>query len=480
MSAPTTQRQRAVRNVGWSAVERWFARVAGMATFVVLGRLLGPEDIGLATLAVAAVGFLGVLSDFGLSTFVVQATDADRRTTSTVFWTALVLGSVAAAVVLLTAGPIAALVGEPGAEPVLRALAAGLVMSSLTCVPAALLVRRMRFRAMAVRGVVAAAVSAVVGIALAATGAGVWALVAQHLALSLVTLVWFWSAARWLPSFTVSRQTLRELSTFGTALLGINLVQAVRDRADQFVVGGVGGIEVLGYWAVATRVLAVVQEVTMTVMDHVALPLFVGARDDEARFERAYETAGAMSTAVLAPVVAVLAATTPVLLPTLFGAQWQPSVLPAQVLCIAYGVGAVGYFNRSALLAHGRAGLAGAVAAGSLLVHVTVLVAAAPYGAVALAGGFSVGAVVIVAGSAVVLRRTVGVAYGVYGRSVLALAAAAASTVPMFLMMSVVPGLTGAVLAGAVGTAAYVGLMALVNRRLVVEGWRDVHGALRR
>lgn len=451
-----------------------------MATFVVLGRLLGPEDIGLATLAVAAVGFLGVLSDFGLSTFVVQATHADRRTTSTVFWTALTLGAVAAVVVLLTAGPIATLVREPSAEPVLRALAAGLVMSSLTCVPAALMVRQMRFRAMAVRGVVAAVVSAVVGIGLAAAGAGVWALVAQHLSLALVTLVWFWVAARWLPAFTVSRRTLRELSTFGTALLGINLMQAVRDRADQFVVGGVGGIEVLGYWAIATRVLAVVQEVTMTVMDHVALPLFVGARDDGDRFRRAYETAGAMSTAVLAPVVAVLAATTPVLLPTLFGAQWQPSVLPAQVLCIAYGVGAVGYFNRSALLAHRRAGVAGAVAAGSLLVHVGVLVAAAPHGAVALAGGFSLGAVVIVIGSAAVLRLTVGVPHSVYGRSVLALLAAGASTVPMFLLMDVVPGLPGAVLAGAVGTAVYVGLMAVVNRRLVVEGWRDLRGALGR
>ena len=293
------ERQRAVRNVGWSAVQKWTVRLAGVATFVVLGRLLAPSEIGLATLAVAVVGLLAVVADLGMTTFLVQADEADRRTTSTVFWTALGLGSLGAVLVALTAGPVSQALDEPAAAPVLRALAGGLVLTSLTVVPAALLLRGMRFRAMAGRGVGAALVSAAVGIALAVAGAGVWALVAQNLTQNAVSLVWFWALARWHPSLTFSRPVLREAWRFGSALLGINLVQALRDRADGVVIGSLGGLDLLGYWAVATRLLGLLHEVTMSVMDHVALPLFVRVRDDMPRFQRGFETAGALSTAAL-------------------------------------------------------------------------------------------------------------------------------------------------------------------------------------
>jgi hypothetical protein len=326
------------------------------------GRLLAPSEIGLATLAVAVVGLLAVVADLGMTTFLVQADEADRRTTSTVFWTALGLGCLGAVLVALTAGPVSEALDEPAAAPVLRALAGGLVLTSLTVVPAALLLRGMRFRAMAGRGVGAALVSAAVGIALAVAGAGVWALVAQNLTQNAVSLVWFWALARWRPSLTFSRPVLREAWRFGSALLGINLVQALRDRADGVVIGSLGGLDLLGYWAVATRLLGLLHEVTMSVMDHVALPLFVRVRDDMPRFLRGFEAAGAMSTAALAPLVAVLAAVSPVLVPGLFGEQWVPSVLPAQLLAVAYGVGAVGYFNRSALLAFRRPRTAWAVA----------------------------------------------------------------------------------------------------------------------
>ncbi|WP_380163724.1 oligosaccharide flippase family protein [Jannaschia sp. R86511] len=480
MSTPPSLRQRAVRNVGWAAVQKWFVRLSGVVTFVVLGRLLDPAEIGLAALALAAVGFLAVVADFGMSTYLVRSEDADRRRTSTVFWSTLVLGVLGALLLVLLSAPLAGALGEPRAAPVLQALAGGLVVTTLTCVPAALLVRRMQFRALAARGVAAAVVGSVVGISLALAGAGVWALVVQSLAQNGFSLVWFWAAARWRPAPVVSVEVLRDVWRVGSPVLGIDVVQAVRDRADQLVVGGVAGVEVLGYWTVATRLVGLVHEVAMSVMDLVALPLFARLRGDLPRFTRAYETAGAMSTALLAPAVAVLAAVSPVVVPGLFGPQWEPAVLPAQVLCVAYGVGAVGYFNRSALLAFDRAGTAWAVATASLVVHVGVLLVAAGWGLVALAWGHGLASVLIVVGSALVLRRTVGVGASAYARSVRALLAAVVALGPMLLLTGAVPGWAGAVLAAAVGAVVYGGLMLLVNRRLVAEALDDLRGLLRR
>ena len=474
------ERRRAVRNVGWSAVQKWFVRLAGVATFVVIGRLLGPEEIGLAALAMAAVGFLAVVADFGMSTFLVQAEAADRRTTSTVFWATLALGVAGAGLIVALAGPLAVALGEPDAAPVLRVLAAGLVLTTLTCVPAALLLREMRFRVMAMRGVAAAVVGAVVGIGLAVTGAGVWALVVQSLVQNAFSLVWFWVAARWRPALVCSPEVLRSIGRFGTTLLGINVVQALRDRSDQVLIGGVAGVEALGYWAVAARVVGLVHDVTMSVMDHVALPLFVRVRDDGARFTRAYETAVAMSTALLAPVLAVLAVVTPVLLPTLFGDRWGPSVLPAQVLCLAYVIGGMGYFNKAALLAFRRPGVAWWLALLTLVLHAAVVVLAAPHGLAAVAWAFSAEVAVVVVVSAVVLRRTVGVGARTYGRGAAALGAAAVALGPMVAADRALPGdgLLAAAVVGVVGLLAYLAVMLVVNRRLLREALADLRGLL--
>ena len=479
-SAGLSERQRAVRNVGWSAVQKWFVRLAGMATFVVLGRLLAPGEIGLAAIAGAAVGFLGVIADFGMSSFLVQHERPDRRTTSTVFWTVLALGAAGAAALVAGADVLAGLLGEPRAAQVIRVLALGLVLTTANCVPAALLVRDLRFRTMAAQSVVAAVVSAAVGIGFALAGAGVWALVLQNLVQHALTLVWFWLACGWRPAFTVSLPVLRAARRWGTAMIGITLLQGLRDRADQFLVGGLGGVEMLGLWSVAARVLGVVHEVTMSVMDHVALPLFVRVREDAERFGRAYETAVAMSTALLAPAVAVLAVVSPVVIPALFGPQWGPSGPTAQVLTIAYGVGAVGYFNRSALLAHGRAGTAWVLAAVGLLVHAAAVVVSVGHGLTALALGVGVATAVLAVVSAVALRTAVGVGARAYGRAVLALLAAAASVGPMWWVSSRLDGLTGAALVAVVGLAGYALAMWLVNRRLLLEALADLRGLLAR
>lgn len=470
-----TERQSALRSLGWSALQKWFVRLGGVVTFVVIGRLLEPAEIGLAALALAAVSFLSVVADFGMSTFLVQAHDAGRRTTSTVFWFALTLGCVAALLVAVAAAPFAALLGQPQAEPVLRVLAAGVVLTSLTSVPSALLRREMRFKALAMQGVGSAVVSAAVGISLAVAGAGVWALVVQHLAQNAFTLAWVWAASRWLPALTLSRATLGEIRRFGVPLLGITVLQAVRDRVDQFLVGGIAGVATLGYWTMATRILSLVNEVTMSVMDYVALPLFVRLREDHPRFARGYETAVGFSTAMLAPAVAVLAATSPVVIPALFGPQWQESILPAQLLCIGYAIGAAGYFTKPALLALGRAGVAWAVTGASLVLHVVIAALAVPHGLDVLAAAFSVEILLVVGGSALVLRRSLGLELDAYARAVRSLLAAAAAAAVMFPLMAHdrVDGILGALAVALVGMAVYLAVMLLVNRSLVLEALRD-------
>src|SRR4051812_24869894 len=98
--------------VVWTVAQRWSVRLTTLIVFIVLGRLLSPADFGLVALAGVFIGFVNVFSDFGLSTYLVQARTIDQRVISTVFWAGLALSTGLALLVCLAARPVAAIFDE--------------------------------------------------------------------------------------------------------------------------------------------------------------------------------------------------------------------------------------------------------------------------------------------------------------------------------------------------------------------------------
>ena len=468
--------------VGWTAAQKWVVRLAGVVTFVALTRLLGPADIGLVTLALAFVGVLGVVADLGTTTFLVQTRTWDEATRSTAFWTTTVLSVAATALVVALAVPIAALLGQPRLALVMMALAPTLVGTALSAVPMAVLQRELRFRELALREMVAGLVSAVIGVGLAAAGAGVWALVGQSLTQAAVGTALVWRMSDWRPTRQVSRASLRELRRFGGPTLAVNLMLAVRDRLEQFLLGLLLGVTALGYWSVAVRLLALLVDVSASVLDSVALPMFAATRDDPPRFRRAFEQALASAQVLLVPVLAVLAVASPALLPWAFGAHWTPAVGPAQALCVAYGIAGLGYFNRAALLSHGRAGVECVNSGVALLLHLAVVVVVAPHGLTALAWAFSAEAVVVVALGAVLLRRTVGVGFAAVRRGAVVVGSGIAVTAAALACVHAV-GLgpvPGALLGAVIALAGVAAATWLTNATLLRRLAGDVDQLVRR
>jgi PST family polysaccharide transporter len=402
-------RTRAIRGVGWTAVQRWTVRATGFLTFVVLSRLLEPAEIGLAALAVAIATSFSVFVDLGTSDYLVRAPDVESRTTSTVFWMQLGLAVALGGPLALFAHPLADAIGTPALAPVLQALTLLLPIYAATAVPAALLHRRLSFAALALRDVLAAVAGAVAGVTLALLGAGVWALVTQSLIQAIVSLIGVLLAARWRPRATFSRRTLSSVVRFGGPLLGVQVMQMVRDRADAFLIGGLLGPAALGIWTVATRLLAIVAEVSTSVLDAVALPVFSRLLGNAGKFREVHRTSVAYTTTLLVPVLVVVAVTSPVLVPLLFGEQWAPSAPLAQILCLAYAIGGLGYLNRAVLVAHGRVGVELALTSSTAVLHVVAVSATAPMGLTAVAWAAVGEALVAVLAGVWALRRAVGI-----------------------------------------------------------------------
>ncbi len=378
-------RGRAVSGAKWATVQKWYAKLAGLLTTLVLARLLVPADFGLVALAIAFVSVATVLIEAGFAPSLVQAKEVSRLTASTAFWVSILLSLVLVGVVQALAHPIALGLHQPGLEPLLRVLSILMPISALSSVQVALLNRQLKMKSLALRQVLSVTAGAVLGVLGALLGWGAWALVAQNLAAAVVGVVTLWAATTWRPQFAFSKSDAKGLVRRGGAILGTNLIHQLRDRGDEFLIGGILGAELLGYWTVGTRLVKFAIDLFYSVVSAITFPVLSRVRDDRARFARGVQTGITLNLFLVLPTLAGLSVATPLLVPLIFGGQWVPAVPAAQIYSVAIAIGVFQWLDSQIWWARGQFRMEFYLSSAISAFHLLSVALAAPYGLVAIA-----------------------------------------------------------------------------------------------
>lgn len=369
---------------------QWTIRVSAFVTFVVLGRLLAPQDFGAIALASTLVLILSALSDFGFAAYLVQATRLSRLEENSAFWFSATAGTVLSLLLVAGAWPLADLLGAPEAAPVLAAVSLSVFLDSLKSVPTALLKRRFAFRALAARRMVAVVLGQVVAIAMAFAGAGVWSLVGQVWTVSIVSLVATWVAARWRPSLEFSRSAAAGIARYGVNVLGSDLVFNGSVWVLDSIVTRLLGLQQLGYLVMANRVVQMTVDTASVAGQQVGISLFASIKHQRERLVSAYVSGLSLSSAVLMPGLLGLVVNAPLLIPGLLGDKWIPAVPLFQLVALA-GVGrAVGVVDVPLLLGVGRPRLLFLLRAVTAAVVIGTTLVTAQVSTVAVATGYAV------------------------------------------------------------------------------------------
>jgi PST family polysaccharide transporter len=469
------------RGALWMAGAETAIRLLRTAVFIVLARLLLPEDFGLVALAAVVTGVLVTLTNLGFGVFVVQRPQLDRPTVDTAFWTTVAVGAALGAAQLLAAEPLSRLLGAPELAPALRVLAVVPVVAGLSSIPAALLNRQMRFAQLSVRAAVAALASSAAALLMALAGAGLWALVAQTVVEVTVGCVLAWRACPYRPGLQVRWSSLRELLGSGSKQLGLEALSLLDSRTDQFLVGTRLGSSALGVYSVAHRFLGVLQEVLEGTVRRAALASFARMQDDAARLERTYWRLLRASSAVATPLFALAATTSPMVIDLFFGPRWAPAAPVMSALALSGAILVLSDVNTTLLIALGRPGRVLVLNVVSVLVNVAGFLLAVRYGLVAVAAVYTARALVVLPLGFAMARALVPVT-----------ARAVARGLGPVLVAAGVPALAGALgtqlvwpALGTVPALAVTGLLALAGYllalRLLARGtYADLHAMVAR
>jgi len=347
-------REKAAKGVVWSVIQKWGRAAISTVTFIILSRLLTPEAFGLVALASVFTTFVDIFVEQGLSAAIVQRADLERGHLDTAFWISVLIGMLLTVGFMAASGLVAAFFNEPRLAPVLSVLSLSFILSVLSSTQIAILERKLAFKSLATRSLVATTVGGLVGMGMAFAGFGVWSLVAQELARGLAAAIVLWRVSDWRPGFNVSKKHYKDLFGFGIAVAGNNALKAVVRRSDDFLIGYYLGPTLLGYYTVGYRLLLVMIRVVTGIINSVAFATFSRLQQNRERMRRAFYKVTQYTSLLAFPVFLGMAVLAPELVLALFGDKWAPSIPVMQVLAFIGILQSVLFFNGSVMRACGK------------------------------------------------------------------------------------------------------------------------------
>jgi len=469
----------AVRSALWVMLESWTVRLITFLAFVVLARLLTPKDFGLMALAGVYLSLCSFIIDQGFGTAVMQREDLKPDHLDAAFWTQLALGAAIGLITIAAAEPVARWFAEPDLTRVLQVMAPFPLMTALSLIQQAQLKRDFRFGALALRHVVSAAAGAVLGVAMAAFGYGVWSLVAQMQFGAVVAILILWRASPWRPRLSFSLRHFRELARFGSAVFAYGVAWMLTNQVDRILLGRIAGAGPLGLYTVAQRLVSIVGEVMVLGLQGIVVPVFSRVQNDHEALKRGLFTAHRLLAFLAFPAFAGVALVARELVPLLLGPKWIEAVPIVRAAAAASLVYAMGFFLSDVLTALGRPGRKLALILFQATLSIAAVLAVIRLGpaAVALAMAGAAFATYIV--NALMLRRLIGLDLVAYHRQSLVAAlstgAMAAAVWASSFPLADAPLIVAAAVKIALGAAVYGISTALIARRQ----WREIFELVR-
>jgi lipopolysaccharide exporter len=312
---------KAARGVAWNMATGVGTRAVGLVGTLVLTRFIAPAEYGEVSAASICVLSANQLVFFAFAQYVI----AHKSRADVAFQAATInfaLGIAAMVGVFLLRGPLGILLDAPQMGRFVLGYAISVVLERARTVPAALLVRDLRFRDVALINSLGELTFTGVAVALAARWGG-YAIVAGAIARSAIVLVLFVARApraEWSKRAPFKKGVVGDLFAYGTPIM----VSSVADRAtstwDNLIVLRLFGETVMGAYALSYSLAATPLTYVEERMGDVFLPAFAKMEPHD-RPAAVVRAAGLMAL-VVAPLGVGLGAVAPTIVRVFFDARW--------------------------------------------------------------------------------------------------------------------------------------------------------------
>lgn len=307
----------------WAIASQYASFAIQFAASVVLARwYIDPAELGLFSIAFAAITLIAFLQDFGVARYISGERDLTPEKIQGAFTLSITVAWAVAFAAILLAWPVSWFYAEPRLFPLALVIACSYLLVPLAIVPQALCQRRMDFKSNTMIEVGAALANAAVALTLAMRGMGAlalaWGAFAQQAARMLVSQ---WRAGFMLPWPMHLKGTSPILAIGGT-----NTVQSVcgsiTARAPELLIGRIIDEAAVGLFARASGLALQLRLLVSGAVTGVFYPAFRKVRDEGQPLGPPYLRVTAAYTGITWPAMAGIAVLAAPLIELLYGPRW--------------------------------------------------------------------------------------------------------------------------------------------------------------
>ena len=312
-----------------------------IGALVILARLLGPEEIGVYTVAAVFVAFAQDLRNFAVGHYIIQEQDLTPDRFRAAFSVTLILGFTMALALYLGAPYAGAFYEEPGVTAVLSLLAVNFLLVPFGMIVLSYFRRQLQFGKIMLVETASSIVHAATGIILAFIGFSymslAWAAIAGTVTSLILAQIMRPAGIPWLPGV---REIKRVLS-FGLYMTGSTMVTRFGTDLPNLVVGKILGLSVVGLISRGSGLIQIFYRLVIRGIQPVIMPYLSAKKRSGQNLGTPYLYAVTCVTGLAWPFYVGLALLADPIVNLVLGSKWTELIPLFSIWVIAPSIGSI-------------------------------------------------------------------------------------------------------------------------------------------
>lgn len=275
-----------IQGAGWAIGWRLLTRLMGLASTLILVRLLAPDDFGVVALAISFAGAIETMSSMGTDYAILREEHLDDSLLNTAFTIALLRGALTCSILVVAAVPIANFLREPRLTNILYALAFGHAISALENVGAIDFRRNFAFTKEYWLQLLPKLAGIIVTVSSALILRSYWALIAGIITMRIGRALLSYAMHPFRPR--LSLVAWRRIAGFSFWLWVNNVITVARGRIDSLMIGRMVGVTQVAIFEIGVEIARLPVTEFLEPVARALFPGFAAARRAQADMTDAY------------------------------------------------------------------------------------------------------------------------------------------------------------------------------------------------
>ena len=338
----------------WASVSQIARKAIQPLVFVILAKLLTPDDFGVVAVAAMVISLSEYIWDAGLSKALIYEKENDEVLNNVVFWTNLVLGIVVYLIIFLFASEISTYFKDPRIENAVKVQGLSVLVFAFASVQRALFQKALDFKSLFWVNLLTTTLPALVSVPLAYLGYGYWALIWSSVVGAIIQAITLWYYSKWRPAFRYDWQKLKNIIKFGAWVSGEGVLSWFFIWIDSMFVGHYLGTFDMGLYRTGNYFVSLIFGILLGYLLPVVYSTFTKLREKREEFNKYYYSVVKTIVFIAYPVTFLVFITSNDIEKVVFGTKWHGISEVIMFLVLTHGLSWLVSINRELYRAIGK------------------------------------------------------------------------------------------------------------------------------